>query len=306
MKKILFTLLLTLSGCLYAAPLQVITSFSILNDIAQQIGGEHIQAQSLVGADADAHAYQLKSADLKKITRADLVILNGLGLENADVLRAVKQNKVAHIEATNGINALSNEEDEHKHEDEDEHEHEHEQHEHHHGAFDPHVWQDPVLMQKYAANIAIAFIKADPTNARAYQKRFNDFSNQLVELDTYTRSQLKNITPEKRKVLTSHQAFQYLAHRYHIEFIAPQSVSTESEASAKTVAALIRQIKADNIQAVFAENIKDNRLLERITQETQAKIGGKLYSDALSAGKPANTYLNLFRYNIDTIVTAMK
>ena len=296
MKKILFTLLLTLSGSLYAAPLQVITSFSILNDIAQQIGGEHIQAQSLVGADADAHAYQLKSADLKKITRADLVILNGLGLENADVLRAVKQNKIAHIEATNGINALSNEEDEH----------EHEQHEHHHGAFDPHVWQDPVLMQKYAANIAIAFIKADPANARAYQKRFNDFSNQLVELDTYTRSQLKNIAPEKRKVLTSHQAFQYLAHRYHIEFIAPQSVSTESEASAKTVAALIRQIKADNIQAVFAENIKDNRLLERITQETQAKIGGKLYSDALSAGKPANTYLNLFRYNIDTIVDAMK
>ena len=161
-------------------------------------------------------------------------------------------------------------------------------------------------MQKYAANIAIAFIKADPANARAYQKRFNDFSNQLVELDTYTRAQLKNITPEKRKVLTSHQAFQYLAHRYHIEFIAPQSVSTESEASAKTVAALIRQIKADNIQAVFAENIKDNRLLERITQETQAKIGGKLYSDALSTDQPANTYLNLFRYNIDTIVAAVK
>lgn len=313
MKKTLFTFLLFYSGALLAAPLNIVTSFSILANIVQEIGGDDVRVQSLVGANSDSHAYQLTGTDVKKIAQANLVILNGLGLEKSDVLRAVQQNRVPYIEAANHIHALKSEEheehhhDDHKHAHEEHHhdDHKHE-HAHEHGEFDPHIWHDPVLMQRYAANIAIALIHSDPKNARAYQARFQAFSQKLIELDTFARAQFKAIPLEKRTVLTGHDAFQYLAHRYHIQFFAPQSVSTETEASAQTVAALIRQIKAQRIQAIFTENIKDNRLIARITQETQSKIGGQLYSDALSDGAPAANYADLFRHNIRTLANALK
>lgn len=290
---------LMFSGCLWAEALPVVTSFSILGDVAQQIGGERVRVTSLVGADQDAHAYQLTGGDVKKIAAAKLVLLNGLGLESGDVLRAVKQSKVPYAEATQGISPIKAEEEHHHH-------HDHAGHSHDHGEFDPHVWGDPVLMQKYAENVAKALINADPAGASYYQARFKNYSAELVQLDGYARQQFNSIPRDKRKVLTGHDAFNYLAKRYGVTFLAPQGVSTEGEASAKTVAAIIRQIKQQGVKAVFTENIKDGRMVQRIAQETGVKVGGVLYSDALSKGAPAKTYADMFRYNVKTMVGAMK
>ena len=287
---------LAFSGSLYAAPMPVVSSFSILGDVAKQIGGERVAVTSLVGPDADAHAYQLTSADIKKIAGAKLVLINGLGLEKADILRAVRHSKVAYAEAAKGIPALKNEE-----------EHHHEEGGHHdYGDLDPHVWHDPKLMQTYAANVATALIKADPAGAQYYKGRFDKYSAELLQLDHFARAQFDSIPPEHRKVLTGHDAFNYLAKRYGITFLAPQGVSTESEPSAKEVAAIIRKIKQQGIKAVFTENIKNERMVQRIAQETGVKIGGKLYSDALSKGAPAASYTDLFRYNVKVMAGAMK
>ena len=285
------------SGALYAAPMPVVVSFSILGDVAQQIGGERVAVQSLVGANQDAHAYNLTSSDIKKIREARLVLLNGLGLEKAELQRAVKQSKVASAEATAGIKPLAA----------DEHHHEHNHgHDHDHGEFDPHVWNDPVLMQRYAANVAIALIKADPAGSRYYQQRFKDYQNVLNQLNNYANQQFGAVAPAKRKVLTGHDSFAYLGKRYQVKFISPQGVSSEAEPSARQIAAIIRQIKAENVKAVFTENIKDGRMIARIAKETGVKVSGGLYADALSSGAPAGTYADMFRYNVRVMSEAMK
>ena len=291
---------LLLAGSLHAEPLEVVSSFSILGDVAKQIGGERVHVSTLVGPDADAHAYQLNSADLRKISAAKLILLNGLGLEKADVVRAVQQSKVPFIEASAGITPLKA--SGHHHHDHD-HDHDHDEHDHHHdhGEFDPHVWHDPILMQKYASNIAQALIKADPAGARYYQTRFRQYSQQLVQLDAYARQQFGAIPVARRKVLTGHHAFGYMAKRYNITFLAPQGVSTEAQPSAQTVAEIIRLFAG-----IYGLNIKDGRMVQRIAQETGARVGGQLYSDALSRGAPAATYADLFRYNVRTISAAMK
>ena len=285
------------SCALYAAPMPVVASFSILGDVAQQIGGERVAVQSLVGANQDAHAYNLTSSDIKKIREARLVLLNGLGLEKAELQRAVKQSKVASAEATAGIKPLAA----------DEHHHEHNHgHDHDHGEFDPHVWNDPVLMQRYAANVAIALIKADPAGSRYYQQRFKDYQNVLNQLNNYANQQFGAVAPAKRKVLTGHDSFAYLGKRYQVKFISPQGVSSEAEPSARQIAAIIRQIKAENVKAVFTENIKDGRMIARIAKETGVKVSGGLYADALSSGAPAGTYADMFRYNVRVMSEAMK
>lgn len=287
--------LLAAAGAASAEPLNVIGSFSILGDVAKQIGGDKVSVSVLVGADQDAHVYRLTSGDLKKIRAAKLVLLNGLGFEPGEMTRAVKQSKVSFAEAAAGIKPMAMA-----------HEHggSHEGHEH--GLFDPHVWTDPVLMQTYAANVANALIAADPQNKAYYSGRLKDYSRRLQQLDDYAKAQFGSVPAASRKVLTGHEAFGYMGRRYNIKFYAPQGVSTESEPSAKQVAALIRQVKQEGIKAVFAENIKDARLLDRIARESGGRIGGKLYSDALGKSAPADTYIGMYRYNVEVLVKAMK
>ena len=117
---------------------------------------------------------------------------------------------------------------------------------------------------------------------------------------------IRKLPPERRRIITSHDAFRYFGAAYGVEIIAPEGVSTESEASAQDVAKIIRQIRAEKIPAVFLENVTDHRLLDQIARETGAKIGGTLYSDALSEPDgPAPTYLDMFRHNIGTLVAAL-
>ena len=295
------------AGIAHAEPLNVVSSFSILGDVAKQVGGDKVAVTNLVGADQDSHVYRLTSGDIKKIRAAKLVLLNGLGFESAAMARAVKQSKIPYAEAAAGIKAMEADHDHDEHEHEHGHDHDHGGHEHHHhGQFDPHVWSDPSLMQKYAANVAEAFIKADPQNKAYYSQRLQNYGKELQQLDAYAKAKFDAVPAARRKVLTGHEAFGYMGRRYNIKFYAPQGINTEAEPSAKHVAALIRQVKQEGIKAVFAENIKDSRMLERIAKESGSKIGGKLYSDALSKTPPADTYTGMMRHNIDALANAMK
>lgn len=287
----LFSMFLcSLASLLQAAPLPVITSFSILGDVTRQIGGERVQVRSLIGNDQDAHMYQLVSKDLRDMRSARLILLNGLGLEPLSLQRAAQQSRVPLATVTQGIQPLMMADDGHDH----------------HQHTDPHIWNDPVLMQTYARNVAGALIKVDPQGKAYYQKRLAAYQRQLAELNNWATKIFNTVQADKRKILTGHDAFAYMAKRYSIQFIAPQGVSTEAEPSARQVAAIISQIRREHIKAIFIENIKNPKMVQRIASETQTKISGRLYSDALSNGAPAATYIDMFRFNVNALAAAMK
>ncbi|MDO4769885.1 MAG: zinc ABC transporter substrate-binding protein [Brachymonas sp.] len=298
-----------------AKPLPVVTSFSILADVAQQIGGERVAVQPLVAADTDAHSYQMTPADVRKIRSAKLLLVNGLGMESAPLQRAMQSSKIPLAVVTQGITPLPTHDHHHDHDHDHSHDHghahghDHHGHHHHsHGDQDPHVWQDPVHMQTYARNIANALIQADPAGKPHYEQRLAAYQRELQQLHTWAEQQFAAIPPAQRKVLTAHEAFAYLGARYQITFVAPLGVSADSDASARRVARLIQQVRTQGIRAIFLENVKDARLIEQIARETGVPMQQQaLYSDALSGPQgPAPTYLQLMRHNINALATALK
>lgn len=287
-----------------AAPLRVVSSFSILGDVARQIGGEQVEVLDIVGPGQDAHVYQVTPGDIRRLGEAQLVLMNGLGYEGAALERAVRDSQVPVAIASAGIKTLAGG---HAHDDEHDHDHDKAGGQHDAAAPDPHIWQNPVLMQAYAANIAKALIQADPAHQQGYEQRLADYQQILRDLDSWAAAEFASIPPEKRKVVTGHDAFAYLGQRYQLQFLAPQGVSTDSQPSARAVAGLIRQIREQQVKAVFMENIKDPRLVEQISQEAGVTVQNQpLYSDALSPPEgPATSYVGLIRYNVTHLVQAM-
>ncbi|MCE1176716.1 MAG: metal ABC transporter substrate-binding protein [Burkholderiales bacterium] len=280
--------------------IQVLATFSILADITREIGGERVQVDSLVAANQDAHVFAPTPQDVKKLTQAQVLVSNGLGFEGwLERLAQSGQFKGERIVATDGIQALPK-----PNHGEMEHDHTHD----HEAQFDPHAWHDPTIVQTiYVRNIVAGLSQADPAGADYYQKRGQAYSAQITQLTANIQKEVANIPPEQRKVVTSHDAFNYFAHAFGITFLAPQGVSTESESSAKAIAQLSTQIKNEHIKALFFENISNPKMMQQLTQETGVKIGGKLYSDALSnADEPASTYLKMMEYNANTLVDGMK
>ena len=294
--------LLSLGSAWANTPLPVVTSFSILADVAQKIVGERVAVQALVAADTDSHSYQMTPADVRKIRAAKLLLVNGLGLESAPLQRAMRNSKIPMAVATKGIAALSNADD-HDHD----HDHKH-AHGHAHGEQDPHVWQDPVRMQSYARNIADALIAADPAGRAHYEQRLAAYQRELQQLHSWAEQQFAAVPAAQRKVLTAHDAFAYLGARYHVTFIAPLGTNSDSQPSARAVAHIIQQIRKENVRAVFLENVKDARLLQQIARETGVPVQQQaLYSDALSGVQgPAPTYLQLMRHNIGALAQALR
>jgi zinc/manganese transport system substrate-binding protein len=264
--------------------INVVASFSILGDFAKNVGGEHVGVTTLVGADSDVHVYTPAPADAKKIADAKLVIINGLGLEGW-LPRLVQSSgsKAAIVTATTGIAPRRLGSD-----------------------ADPHAWQSVVNARIYVANIRDALIAADQAGAPAYRANADAYSAKLDALDREVRAAVAQIPQARRKVISTHDAFGYFAAAYGIAFIAPQGVSTESEASARDIAAIITRIRTGKIPAVFLENISDPRLMRRIAAETDVKIGGTLYSDSLTGENgDAPTYIELVRHNIKALTSAL-
>lgn len=274
-----------------AGRIPVLASFSILGDIVAQVGGDRIAVGTLVGPDQDAHVYQPTPDDIKKVTRARLIVVNGLGFEGwLDRLAHSANYKGEIVVASAGIQARELQEPG-----------DHTEH------TDPHAWQNPLNVAVYAGNIVRALSRLDPAGAAVYQRNGDAYIAALKQLDGWAATQIGAIPAAKRRIITSHDAFHYFGAHYGIEFIAPQGMSTDSEPSAKEVAGMIRQMKKERIKAVFIENMTSPKLLQQISREAGVEAGGKLYSDALSApGGVASDYLDMMRYNVGQILTGLR
>ncbi|KYO51802.1 metal ABC transporter substrate-binding protein [Tistrella mobilis] len=289
-------------------PIRVVASFSILGDMVQQVGGDRVRVTTLVGPDGDAHVWQPAPADARTVADADLVVMNGLGFEGwMDRLVQASGYDGPVAVATTGIVPRQMAEAEEGEEDHDHAGGEDHDHDHHHGGTDPHAWQSLTNARIYVHNVLEALIAADSDDRPVFEANAAAYLKKIDALDARIRAEIASVPADRRKVVTSHDAFGYFAAAYGVGFLAPVGVSTEAEASAGDVAKLIDQIRAEKIPAVFMENISDPRLLDRIASETDAKIGGTLYSDALSpAGGPAATYLDMMDYNVRTLVAALR
>ena len=270
------------------AKLPVVASFSILADFARNIGGDRIEVAALVGPDGDTHVYQPKPADAQMLGAARLIVVNGLGMEGwIDRLIKASGATAPVIVATKGINPQKMREE---------------------GRIgpDPHAWQSIANAKIYVGNIRDGLIAADPEGGAAYRANADNYLAKLDALDKEVLADIAKIPPGRRQIITTHDAFGYFDTAYGFRFIAPEGVSTEMEASARDVAKIIRQIKAEKIPAVFLENVADPRLVQTIARESGAKIGGTLYSDALSPpGGPASTYIDMMRHNIRELSAAL-
>ena len=275
--------------------LNVIASFSILGDFVKNVGGDRVEVATLVGPNGNAHVYAPSPGDAKKVADAKLVFVNGLGFEGwLERLVKASGTKAPIVVVTKGIKPLERAGG---------HDHDHD---HDHGRADPHAWQSVANAKIYVANIRDALIAADPAGKDAYLANAAVYLAKLDALEREVREVIAKIPADRRRVITSHSAFGYFQDAYGVSFTAPQGVSTEAEASAKDVAAIIAQIKKQKAAAVFLENVTDPRLVEQIARETGAKVGGTLYSDALTDDKgDATTYIDLIRHNLRQLASAL-
>lgn len=285
MRRLLLCLLLLAASPLHAAErLNVVASFSILGDFVRSIGGDRVNVTTLVGPDSDVHVYTPAPSDAKRIADAKLVIVNGLGLEGW-LPRLVQSSgsKATIVTASAGIAPLKLG-----------------------SAADPHAWQSVPNAKVYVTDIANALAAADPDDAELFRTQTKAYLEKLETLDREVREAVAKIPPERRKVISTHDAFGYFAAEYGVQFVAPLGVSTETEPSARDIATIIGQIKAQQIPAVFLENISDDRLIRRIAAETGAKVGGTLISDGLTGEKgAAPTYIDMVRHNIKALTSAL-
>lgn len=284
--------------------LRVIASFSILGDIVAQVGGEQVEVTTLVPAMGDAHVFQPTPSHARAVAGADVLVVNGLNFEPwLDRLVTASGFKGRHIVAAEGIKPREMGGHSHAHHNHGPGDDDHDDH----GVADPHVWHDLQRMQTYIANIAQGLATADPAHAEAYRTRGAAYAAELKALDTWAAAEIGKLPRAHRKVITQHDAFGYLAARYRIDFMAAQGVNTKAEASAEAVGRLTRQIKREKVQALFFENIANPRLIEQIGREAKVKVGGRLYSDALSPpGGEADSFVKMYRLNITRLIEAMK
>jgi zinc/manganese transport system substrate-binding protein len=294
MLLVLFGLLLACARA--AADIEVVASFSILGDLVREVGGERATVHALVGPDQDAHVYEPRPSDARRAGTARLVVTNGLGFDDwLPRLARSSGYKGAVVVASDGIRPLPmNRPDDHDHGGSA-------------GRADPHAWQDIGNVRIYIGNIAAALAAVDPDGTDAYRANAARYLAALDALDADIRKAIARLPEERRKVVSSHDAFGYFARAYGLRFLAPAGVAGHSEPGARSVARLIAQLRREKAPPVFLENVSDPRLIERIRSESGAVMGGTLYSDALSsADGPAPTYLAMMRHNLATLMAALE
>lgn len=271
------------------ARLHAVATFSILGDLASNVGGDAMQLATLVGPNGDVHVYAPTPRDLKTIAAADIVCVNGLGLEGwLDRLIAASGSRAPVVVASRGVTPRDNQATVRS------------------LALDPHAWQSVANAKIYVANIRDGLIGAKPAEEKIYQANAAAYLAKLDMLDAEIKAAIERIPAARRKIITVHKAFGYFGDAYGIEFIAPEGLSTDAQPSARDVAQLIEQIRREKISALFMENIADPRLIQRIAEETGARIGGTLYSDALSLPDgPAGTYIAMMRNNVRELTRAL-
>lgn len=290
-RRIFLAGLASLPTVAQAAPaIRVLASFSILADLVRQVGSEAVEVDSLVGPNGDVHMYEPRPKDLRTLLAAKLLVRNGLGLEGwMDRLTQAAGFQGRVVVAAEKVVPRTMKEDS--------------------GAIatDPHAWQDPRNAVLYVQAITQGLVSVDPASAASYQKRATRYTAQINKADAWIATTLGGIPADQRRIITTHDAFGYYGARYGVEFLAPEGINTEFEPSAKSIAALVAQIKREKIRAVFIENMTSPRMAEMLARETGAVLGGTVYSDALSPpGGPAATYLDMLRHNTTLFAAAMR
>jgi zinc/manganese transport system substrate-binding protein len=265
--------------------LRIVASFSILADLVRNVGGDAVEVGALVGPNADAHAFEPRPADAKRLAEADLVLTNGLGFEGwMDRLVRASGYRGPVVVASQGLTPRRAGR-----------------------GLDPHAWQDLANARRYVTNLRDALVRLRPAQAALFEANAAAYLDRLAALDAEVRRTFDAVPAERRRAITSHESFGYFADAYGLSFLSAQGRSTDAEASAADVARLIDQIRRQRATAVFVENISDARLVERIAREAGAAVGGRLYSDALSTpGTEADTYLKMFAHNANTIARALQ
>ena len=306
--------MLALPAAIAADRVQVVTSFSILGDIVENVGGEHVDVTLLVGADGDSHVYSPRPGDARALAEADLVVFNGLLFEGwMERLIESSDYKGPLVTATDGIEKLAYSGHSHDHGDHHDHEHDHDHghdhdhehgddhgHDHVHGEFDPHAWQDMERARVYITNIRDGLIKADEANADEYRANADSYLAEMAEVDAEIRELISEI-PSSTSVITGHDSFGYFSNAYGIHFLSPVGLSTEVEPSGASMAELVDVINDQNVQALFHENMTNPAVIQQLSEETGLPIAGTLYADALASEGEASTYLGMMRHNAQTL-----
>ena len=294
------TLAAGLSSPVFAADkLKVVASFSVLGDLAAEVGGDHVEVVTLVGPNGDAHTFEPSPQDAKRLGEAAVLVENGLGLEHFLKRLVTASNfKGETVIASKGVtprlwqgDADEAEELEKTADGK---------------AIDPHAWQDPRNGILYVGNIVAGFSAADPAHAADYKQNGDKLIAELTAIDKRFAAEFGALPEASRRIVTSHDAFGYLGAAYGISFIAPEGLSTESDVSAAEIAKIVKQVKDENIRAIFIENITDPRLIQQIARESGVTVGGELFSDALSPPDgPAATYVTMFENNEKQLLAAI-
>ena len=281
--------ILALAGCGQASEqlrvaASAVSTFSILADFTVQLLGNANEIQSLVGPDADAHVFDPSPSHAALVSQASVVIENGLGFEPwSSRLREAASYSGKVVVASEHIVPILFEQ-----------------------TPDPHAWQDATNARQYVRNIATGLSEVFPAQAEAIRTRAAKYDLELEVLDRDIRTLIDSVPPDRRVIVTSHDAFSYFGRAYGVRFLAPIGLNTEEDPSPTKMRALIEQIRRERVTALFIENMSDGRLLQAIAEETGVRIGGKLYSDALSApGGEASTYLNMMRFNSYSMARTM-
>jgi len=276
---------------------EIVATFSVLGDMVATIGGDKVTLTTIVGGDGDTELYQPTPADARSLAGAKLLVMNDINPEFEPWLPAlIRQSgfRGTTLVASKGAKTITEAEEE--------------GHEASNGPpkTDQHAWHDLANGAIYARNIGAGLAQADPANADVYKTRADAYIAEIKQLDAWAKSEIAAVPKAKRRVITSHDGFQYLGRAYGIKLIPARGWVNDKEASADDIARLIRQIRQDNVHAIFVENMNDPRVIERVAHEAGASIGGTLYSDALSKpGGEAGTYLDMARHNIATLKAGM-
>jgi len=272
--------------------IRIVATTTILEDVARQIAGDDAIVVGIMKVGEDPHVYDVRPGDAVTISRADLVLANGFHLEATlgGVIKQVAKGKVVHLADAAGITPLGSEV--------------------YVGAPDPHIWMDVKLFMKCAAAVRDAMIEVDPANQAGYEARAEAYLAEMQALDDWVRQEVQQIPKERRVVVTSHDAFNYYAAAYDIEVYGVIGISTDAQPKASDIEKLRNLIAERGVRAMFVETSVSkalNDIVRNIAADTNASIGGTLFSDSLGApGTPGGTYLGMIRHNTNTMVKALR
>ncbi|WP_179349830.1 metal ABC transporter solute-binding protein, Zn/Mn family [Winogradskyella pacifica] len=303
MKKIIFLLAITLifTACKDESKdngkLNIVTTTTMITDLVENIGGDMINIQGLMGSGVDPHLYKASEGDVSKLVNADIIFYSGLHLEGklVEVLEKMESSQKTTIALSDALdeNTLIGSE-------------------YFASNYDPHVWFDINYFEQFAKKVAAVLSKKDPKNTQKYEANKNAYILKLEALQNNIKQTIETLPKEKRILVTAHDAFNYFGKAYGFEVVGLQGISTATEAGVQDVQKLATFIIEKNIKAIFIESSVPKRTIEALQASVKSKghdveIGGTLYSDALgNAGTPEGTYIGMFEYNVNTIVNALK